>query len=305
MSMRHIHTKYRIAHEEVCTLFHRRRGNELRSLANEVMMLLAVCLPKAGIAVSGSVANGTASDDSDIDLLLVDESIGRNLQFVSFVHETRISILSLNPRLLSRHWEVWTHQFNSQHLSYIIDARIWCDPYGHLAKMRERASTIVTQIQRRDVNSIQNIQKQLEHAVSDVATLVSTDQDLQLMYRTLQSALSFWFIKNAVVLLTKATGHRSLNVVRKVDPESHRLLAKCIPLQPGSKSLLREYVQSLWPNNASLQARVTLCQHLNCRRWRSATKQHAPSGGTGQNAAGVPSETCSSTSALLAHNRCH
>lgn len=203
-------------------------------LARRAGAVLAKRFPAAGVGVTGSVAAGRHHAGSDVDLLLVEPSFPRDLQFAFVVDGVRANVVAASPERLVARLEGDAHRFASMLLGYVLGARTLHDPGGSLAGVRERAAAILARRQR-EPGTI------LAAVLARIGVLVDGGGAERAVAALLLDA---WYLRRGRLLLEKRDAVRPFLIVAEEDADFSRLLSRLVAGE-GDAALVEEMLARL------------------------------------------------------------
>lgn len=208
-----------------------------REAARIVSDVLIRTFPNSGIAVAGSVAAGTFTPRSDLDLLVVDPDFAHEMHFGFWFGGIPVSLLCLRPHLTARRQsDVMFAPGIESITSYVLRARALHDPCNHLAALqaeieavqhaslsrREERSTFYARVTAELLENARGI-RQRAHMVHMVPML-----------------LAWWCVLNGVSRDTKAQANALFDTIEQTDPSFYSLLRDAIPVVPASLAALTD-----------------------------------------------------------------
>lgn len=223
-------------------------GRDAHMAAAEVMLShLAAAFPAAGLGITGSVATGTHGEGSDLDLVVVDASFRREMQFATVSEGVRTAILCLRPDFDAERELRWTLAAGGDvvMVSMVRAAFIARDPAGYLGEMQR----IVARLdEARRTRRGELVAHRREHALSAVRMLHdgggAGDEHLQL--ELFSAIVDGWFLQHGLAMDTRQDTERMLETIAGQDAVLSRLLRGAIPLTHTSMTPLLRAVDHVF-----------------------------------------------------------
>lgn len=190
-----------------------------RALATEAANALAVRFPGAAIGLTGSVAAGRHTAQSDVDLLVAVPSISRDLQYVFALEGIRVNVLAADPVRLGARLDGEAARFASMLLGYVLGARTLHDPDGVLDGLRARARAALA----RRAAEPERLMDELRARIHPLAAAGPADRAGERALVAL--LLDAWFLRRGRHLLHKSEAVRPFLLVGEDDPAFLELLS--------------------------------------------------------------------------------
>jgi len=199
--------------------------------ADALLRRLAVAFPAAGLGITGSVAAGTHGPASDVDLVMVDGSFRRDMQFATVSRGVRCAIVSLRPGLGAERERRWMLQSaGDMHIvSMVRSAFVARDPAGVLGEMQRTVARLdAERITRRD----ELVALRHADALAAIRALHggTADSDERLQLRLFSAVVDGWFLSRGLMMETRHATERMLGTIAAHDPALAALLHRAIPL---------------------------------------------------------------------------
>lgn len=209
-------------------------------IAGEAMLRrLATAFPTAGLGITGSVATGTHAAGSDVDLVVVDVSFRREMQFATISEGIRTAVLCLRPEFDAEREFRWTLAAGDdvRIVSMVRSAFVARDPAGHLKAMQR---TVARLDQARRIRRDELVSMRREHALAAVHALCggsgATDEHLQL--ELFAAVVDGWFLQQRLAMDTRQESERMLETIAGRDVQLFALLRQAVPLTHASMAPL-------------------------------------------------------------------
>ncbi|HET7231525.1 MAG TPA: hypothetical protein VFJ16_16060 [Longimicrobium sp.] len=215
---------------------------------------LAVAFPSAGLGISGSVGLGTHNPLSDLDLLVVDASFQREMQFATVSEGIRTAILCLRPDFdgeRERRWMLAT----SGDVPMLVIVRISFiarDPDGVLGQMQRTLTRLEGErLLRRD--ELATVRR--GHAMEIIRRLgpAGSAGRPQLQMELFAAIVDGWYVRQGLRRDTRQDGERTFVTIAERDAPLAALLRQAVPMTHASlEPLLRAFEHVYEPLDASL-----------------------------------------------------
>ncbi len=208
-------------------------------IAQEVMDFLHDRFPEASIGVGGSVANGTYTEKSDIDLLFLNKDY-KHSHSVSFTYKgirigiftyTRSMFLTNNLDLLYNH--------HNMRMTYIHITQPAYDPLGLFEDLKESVEEVM--MRRKLLRNVliddlkADIRQEFSKRPADIF------EEKENLYVILERILSIVFLKYySDKILSKKEARNVYGLVEAVDPYLHEQLKKTYPVRPHTRQMAQD-----------------------------------------------------------------
>lgn len=215
--------------------------------ADAMLRHLASAFPAAGLGVTGSVATGTQRPESDVDLVMVDPSFRREMQFATVSEGIRTAVVCLHPRFdadRERRWMLCAGA-DVQMVSMVRSAFVARDPAGVLGEMQRRVARLDEErrTRRRELVSIRR-----ENALAAVRALAagSATPDEHLQLDLFAAVVDGWYLQRGLAMDTRQETERMLETIAADDPALAALLRRAVPLTHASMAPLLRAVDHVF-----------------------------------------------------------
>ncbi len=185
--------------------------------------------PDCGIGIAGSLALGSHSKKSDIDLLVIDKAVKSNKQCVFLKNGfIETNILYFNPDTIKNRCKIWIKQFNGQHITYIYMSEILYDPKNYLRDVKNYVLQLIDKVQNENKELIENCKTDLLECnnkilANDLNTTYFFDQNTRL-----SAIINLWFVTNQKTNLSKNDDKCSFETIKKNNFGFYKLLKKVL-----------------------------------------------------------------------------
>ena len=166
--------------------------------------LFAENFPQSSFGISGSVANSTHNNKSDLDLLLLDNSFKKNRQYIFTYNEIEVNLLCLNEDIIKNKLNSYMWFFNIQHLGYIKNCKIICDVNGQLARLVLFVNDLLMKKFTSPHTLMENTETMMDEYLKEGVSL----RDHQIL-EVVKLMLSYLFLKTRKIVLDK---HEAVSV---------------------------------------------------------------------------------------------
>lgn len=207
--------------------------------AEAMLRRLADAFPAAGLGITGSVATGTHRPESDIDLVAVDASFRRDVQFATVSEGIPTAIVCLRPHFDAQRERRWMLQSGGdvRIVSMVRSAFVARDPTGALAEMQRTVARLdAERIARRD----ELVRIRAGDALAAVRALQggtpASDEHLQV--QLFDAIVDGWYLQRGMAMDTRQASERMLSTISEGDPALHALLLRAVPLTHASMAPL-------------------------------------------------------------------
>lgn len=213
---------------------------DAHSAAAESMLAhLAAAFPQAGLGVTGSVSTGTHHDGSDLDLVVVDASFRRDMQFATVSEGIRTAVLCLRPGFDAERERRWMLAAGSDTtmVAMVRTAVVARDPAGCLREMQRTVARLDGErLARRD----ELIALRREHAVATRTALGEGRgaDEPHLLLELFTAVVDGWLLREGMVIRSKQESQGVLEAIERRDAALAALLCEAIPLTHDSTAPL-------------------------------------------------------------------
>jgi hypothetical protein len=207
--------------------------------AEAMLRRLAAGFPSAGLGISGSVSKGTHRPDSDVDLLMVDASFRREMQFAAVSGGIRTAVLCLNPAFDAERERRWMLAAGGDVPTIVMVrmAFVARDPADALGGMQRTLARLDAERQpRRDELFAARREDALAtaHALRREGGVRSVPLQLALF----DAIVDGWYLKHGLVMASRKPSERFLDVIAAHDPLLSALLRAAVPVTHASQAPL-------------------------------------------------------------------
>ncbi len=211
--------------------------------AEAMLRRLAAAFPGAGLGITGSLAAGTHRAGSDVDMVVVDASFRRDVQFASASEGIPVAIVCLRPRFDATRERGWMLQSGAdvRIVSMVRSAFVARDPAGSLAEMQRTVARLDAE---RRVRRDELVALRREDARSLVGALAggSGAGDEHLQMQLFDALVDAWFLRHGLAMDTRQASERMLDTIAARDAALYELLRGAVPLTHASLApLLRAF----------------------------------------------------------------
>lgn len=219
--------------------------------ARAMLLRLADTFPSAGLGITGSVAAGTHGPDSDLDLVAVDASFRREMQFATVSEGIRTAILCLRPGFDAAREQRWTLAAGGDvvMVSMIRSAFVARDPAGWLGAMQRTVARLdaARPSLREELMALRRAQAleavRLLHAGTGPG-------DAHLQLELCSAVIDGWFLRQGLAMDTRQETEGALETIAGRDAELAALLRAAVPLTHASMSPLLRAVDRVFADGA-------------------------------------------------------
>jgi hypothetical protein len=208
-----------------------------RIAAREIAARLAARFPRAGIGLTGSVALGTNRPDSDLDMVVVDASFGRDAQIATAWGGIPAAIVCLRPRLTPERERAWmvSSGGDARLVSMVRSAQVLRDPDGMLYTLRDTVQRLDA---ARTAAKDELLARLREHASALLGPAGGVVREEAALVRLLDCIVTGWCIRHDVLDDSKARSREVYTQMEERTPDVAALLRAAIPVSRGSKRAL-------------------------------------------------------------------
>jgi hypothetical protein len=211
--------------------------------AEAMLRRLAVAFPSAGLGISGSVGLRTHKPTSDLDLLVVDPSFRRGMQFATVSEGIRTAIVCLQPRFDAERERRWMLSASGDVPTLVIVriSFVARDPEGYLGEMQRTLARLESErLTRRE----ELVPVRRGHALELIRHLgTGSDAGWQPLQMELFAAIvDGWYLRHGLTRNTRQEGERMFETIAAHDPPLAALLRDAVPMTHASlEPLLRAF----------------------------------------------------------------
>ena len=215
--------------------------------AEALLRRLAAAFPTAGLGITGSVGMGLHHAASDIDMVMVDASFPRDVQFATLSEGIRSAVVCLRPAFGAERERRWMLASGGdvRIVSMVRSAFVARDPSGWLGQM-QRTVARLDQERRDRRHELAVIRR--DDALKLVRALhggtAAGDEPLQM--QLFDAVVDGWFLRHGLAMDTRQETERMLVTIAGRDPALAALLRDTIPLTHRSLSALLRAVDHVF-----------------------------------------------------------
>lgn len=207
--------------------------------ADAMLRRLAAAFPSAGLGITGSLGMGVHKPGSDLDMVMVDASFRRDMQFATVSEGIPTAVLCLRPRFDAGRERRWMLASGGdvRVVSMVRSAFVARDPEGVLGEMQRTVALLDAERRtRRD----ELVAVRREEGLGMVRALrggtPSSDEHLQM--QLFAAIVDGWFLRHGLAMETRQASERMLETIAAHDAPLFHLLRGAIPLTHASMPLL-------------------------------------------------------------------
>jgi hypothetical protein len=207
--------------------------------AEAMLVRLAAAFPAAGLGITGSVAMGVHRPESDLDLVMVDPSFRRDMQFATVSEGIPTAIVCLRPHFDAERERRWTlaSAGDVRIVSMVRSAFVARDPAGVLDAMQRVVERLDgDRLARRDELVAIRRQEGLECVRALRDGTGASDEHLQM--QLIAAIVDGWYLEHGLAMETRQASERMLDLIAERDTRLFALLRGAIPLTHASLALL-------------------------------------------------------------------
>lgn len=209
--------------------------------AESVLRRLAAAFPSAGLGITGSVGKGTHRPDSDLDLVMVDASFQREMQFATVSEGIRTAILCLNPRFDAARERRWMLASGGD-VATIVMVRIAFiarDPAGALGRMQGTVARLdAERATRRD--ELFAVRRDDALKAARALRREGAEGGVPLQMALFAAIVDAWYLRQGLVMASRKASERILHRIAERDAPLAVLLRASVPVTPATvETLLR------------------------------------------------------------------
>ncbi len=200
---------------------------------------LAAAFPQAGLGVTGSVSTGTHHPESDLDLVVVDASFRRDMQFATVEEGVRTALLCLKPGLDAERERRWMLASGADlgMLAMVRTAVVARDPAGRLGELQRMVARLDRErLMRRD--ELMAIRRQHAQAAMRALREGGGTSGPHLQLELFAAVVDGWFLREGLAVTSKQESRRTLETIEERDPALAALLHQAIPVTLQSAAWL-------------------------------------------------------------------
>lgn len=216
--------------------------------AEAVLRRLAAAFPRAGLGITGSVGTGTHGPGSDLDLVMVDASFRRDMQFATVSEGIPTAVVCLRPAADAERERRWRLASGSdvRMVSMVRSAFIARDPAGALEEMQRTVARLDRErLSRRD--ELAAVRRHDALALVRALGGGSGASDEQLQMQLFDAVVDGWYLRQGLAMDTRQASERMLETIASRDPVLHALLLRAVPLTHASMAALLRAVDHVFP----------------------------------------------------------
>lgn len=207
--------------------------------AEAMLRRLAAAFPGAGLGITGSLAMGVHGPGSDLDMVMVDGSFRRDMQFATVSEGIPTAVVCLRPRFDAERERRWMLASGGdvRIVSMVRSAFVARDPGGVLGEMQRTVARLdAERLTRRD----ELVAVRREDGLAMVRALrggtAASDEHLQM--QLFAAIVDGWYLKHGLMMETRQASERMLETIAGRDEALFQLLRGAIPLTHASMALL-------------------------------------------------------------------
>lgn len=213
--------------------------------ARRLVQHLGLLFPRAGIAVTGSVAKGTHRPQSDLDLVVVDPSFERDMQIATEAEGVSTAIICLRPHLDPKREQIWmlSSGGDARLVSMVRSARIVWDPESVFQVLQQ---TIARLDRERSALRAELLSLHRERASALIEALERAPRREPLLLRLMGTIIDGWCVSEGLLDDSKETARLIFEQITESDPHLGRLLHAAVPVTAVSAGILLQAAEHVF-----------------------------------------------------------
>lgn len=207
--------------------------------AEAMLRRLAAAFPAAGLGITGSLAMGVHRPASDLDMVMVDASFRRDMQFATVSEGIPTAVVCLRPAFDAERERRWMLAAGGdvRVVSMVRSAFVARDPEGVLGEMQRTVARLdAERLARRDELVAVRREEGLKLVRALRGGTPASDEHLQM--KLFAAIVDGWYLKHGLAMETKQASERMLETIAGRDAPLFQLLRGAIPLAHASMPLL-------------------------------------------------------------------
>lgn len=207
--------------------------------AEAMVRRLATAFPAAGVGITGSVGMGVHRPESDLDMVLVDASFRRDMQFATVSQGIPTAVVCLRPAFDAERERRWMLASGGdvRVVSMVRSAFVAWDPEGVLQGMQHAVARLDEERRTRRDALVQVRREdglKMIHALRGGTPM--SDEHLQM--QLFAAIVDGWYLGHGLAMDTRQASERMLETIAGRDAPLFSLLRRAIPLTQASMALL-------------------------------------------------------------------
>jgi hypothetical protein len=220
--------------------------------AEAMLRRLAGAFPAAGLGITGSLGMGLHRPESDVDMVMVDASFRRDMQFATVSEGIPTAVVCLRPGFDAERERRWMLASGGdvRVVSMVRSAFVARDPMGVLGGMQRTVQRLDRERrERRD--ALVAVRREEGLALVRALRGGTTASDEHLQMQLFAAIVDGWLLRHGLSMDTRQESERMLETIAARDPALHALLRRAVPLAHASMArLLRAFDHVFAPRPA-------------------------------------------------------
>lgn len=212
---------------------------------------LAAAFPGAGLGVTGSVSTATHHAKSDLDLVVVDLSFRRDMQFATLSEGIRTALLCLKPGFDAERERRWMLASDADRamLAMVRAAVVARDPVGCLGEMQRVVVRLDGErLARRD--ELMALRREQVRAVKRTLCEGGGPGSHELQLELFAAVVDGWLLREGLAITSKQESRATLETIEGRDPSLAALLRGAVPVTRDSLAPLLRAVDQVFGRTA-------------------------------------------------------
>ena len=205
-------------------------------LLHEIVEYLHFQFPRASIGISGSIANNTFKESSDIDLLFVNEAI-LNAYSISFYYKgISVSIFVFSLSFLSQNYNRILYGFHNMPSTFILQSNIINDSTKIISVMKCYVFDILQQRKILRHLLIEELKKGISNRLDTANNALYKKK--KSLYWVCKKMIDIFFLQNFPdKVTTKKEGREPFILLKEYSPNLFLLMSDILPYKENSLDL--------------------------------------------------------------------
>ncbi|MCS2221622.1 nucleotidyltransferase domain-containing protein [Bacteroides fragilis] len=206
-------------------------------LLHEIVEYLHFQFPRASIGISGSIANNTFKESSDIDLLFVNETI-LNAYSISFYYKgISVSIFVFSLNFLSQNYNRILYGFHNMPSIFILQSNIIYDSTKIISVMKRYVFDILQQRKILRHLLIEELKKGISNRL-ETTNSNALYKKKKSLYWVCKKMIDIFFLQNYPdKVTTKKEGREPFILLKEYSPNLFLLMSDILPYKENSLDL--------------------------------------------------------------------
>ncbi|PXV62477.1 nucleotidyltransferase-like protein [Dysgonomonas alginatilytica] len=214
-----------------------------KQVATEIIDYLHSACPDLSIALTGSVANGSYNENSDIDILVSHKDFTNSYYVYGYYKDIKIGIFSYHKKIFWQKSLDLLYYYQNLRIGYIYYSQIIYDSDKLIIDLKDRIDDLLLRKKLLKKTLISDLKSEIKELLSNRKS--DCIEHKESLYAILNNIISIFFLKEySSKILTKKEAIDPYSIIKEKDIELYNILRACYPCHQNSFKLIQKAIDS-------------------------------------------------------------